>query len=277
MDESMQKRELHVMPPEIIVKALAAALGLLALFLLVQTVKAFKEYRYVGSGVTATNTITVSGAGEVFAVPDRATFSVTIREEGTEVADAQDKATEKANVIISYLKSSGVEEKDIKTINYNVNPKYEWEQRACVPGTYCEPGRQTLVGFEVWQTIQVKVQDPSDAGDLLSGVGSRGASEVSGLSFTIEDEDALKSEAREMAIKEAEEKAEMLAKQLGVSLVRVVGFYEDSYGYPEPYYGKGGVMMDAAMSVRAESAPSPELPTGENKITSNVNVTYEIR
>lgn len=277
MDESIQKRELHISPPDIIVKAGAAALGLLALFLFVQTAKAFKEYRFVGSGVTATNTITVSGMGEIFAVPDRATFSVTIREEGVEVADAQDKATEKANAIISYLKSSGVEEKDIKTVNYNVNPKYEWEQKACVAGTYCEPGNQKLVGFEVWQTIQIKVQDPKKAGDLLTGVGSRGASEVSGLSFTIEDEDALKSEARDMAIIEAEQKAEQLAKQLGVSLVRVVGFYEDSYGYPEPYYGKGGVMMDVAMSARAEAAPSPELPTGENKITSNVNVTYEIR
>ncbi len=275
MDE-MQKRELHISPPDIIVKAGAAVLGLLALFLLVQTVKTFKEYRYVGSGVTATNTITVSGMGEVFAVPDRATFAVTVREEGAEVADAQDKATEKANAIISYLKSSGVEEKDIKTINYNVNPKYEWEQKACVAGTYCEPGNQVLVGFEVWQMIEVKVQDPKKAGDLLTGVGSRGASEVSGLSFTIEDEDALKSEAREMAIAEAEEKAEALARQLGVSLVRVVGFYEDSYGYPS-YYGKGGMAMGDTMSVRAEAAPAPELPTGENKITSNVNVTYEIR
>lgn len=277
MDESVQKQELHIVPPDIMVKAAAAALSLLALFLLVQTVKAFKEYRYVGSGVTATNTITVSGMGEVFAVPDRATFSVTIREEGAEVSDAQDKATEKANAIISYLKSSGVEEKDIKTVNYNVNPKYEWEQKACVPGTYCEPGNQVLVGFEVWQSIQVKVQDPAQAGDLLTGVGSRGASEVSGLSFTIEDEDALKSQAREMAIAEAEEKADALARQLGVSIVRVVGFYEDSYGYPEPYYAKGGVMMDMAMSARAEAAPAPELPAGENKITSNVNVTYEIR
>lgn len=277
MDELVQKRELHISPPDIIVKAAAAALGLLALFLLVQTVKSFKEYRYVGSGVTATNTITVNGAGEVFAVPDRATFTVTVREEGAEVAAAQDKATEKSNAIISYLKSSGVEEKDIKTINYNVNPKYEWEQKACVAGTYCEPGNQVLVGFEVWQMIEVKVQDPKKAGDLLTGVGSRGASEVSGLSFTIEDEDELKSKAREMAIAEAEEKAEALAKQLGVSLVRVVGFSEDSSGYPMPYYAKGGMAMDAAVSNESMRVPAPELPAGENKITSNVNVTYEIR
>lgn len=260
--------------PDIVVKTAAAALGILALFLLVQTLKALKEYRYVGSGVTATNTITVSGDGEVFAVPDRATFTVTVREEGADVAGAQDKATAKINAIISYLKDAGVEEKDIKTQSYNVNPKYEWEQATCAGG-YC-PGNQRLVGFEVYQTLEVKVQDPQKAGELLTGVGGKGASEVSSLSFTVEDEDALRAEAREQAIAEAKEKADALAAQLGVSVVRVVGFYEDAGGYPPmPYAARGGMAMDAVATQEAKVAPS--LPTGENKIVSNVNVTYEIR
>lgn len=275
MDEQFTSRqELRVFPPDLIVKVAAAALGMLAIFLLAETFKSLKEYRYVGSGVTATNTITVSGMGEVFAVPDQATFTVTVREEAVEVGDAQDAATEKANAIISYLKGAGVEEKNIKTISYNVNPRYEWEQDTLCREGYC-PGNQVLVGFEVWQMLEVKVEDPKQAGELLTGVGGRGASEVSGLSFTIEDEDELRSQAREMAITEAKEKADALAKQLGVSVVRVVGFYEDSYGSPIPYaYGKGGDMLMAA-----ESAPraAPDLPAGENKITSNVNVTYEIR
>lgn len=276
MDEQITKRELHVSPPDIIVRIGAVALGMLVLFLLGATLKIFKEYRYVGSGVTATNTISVSGMGEVFAVPDQATFTVTVREEAGDVASAQDKATAKINAIIDYLEDAGVEENDIKTQSYNVNPKYEWEQAVCRTDGYCPPGNQVLVGFEVWQTLEVKVQDPKMAGDLLTGVGSQGASEVSSLSFTIEDEDELRSEAREQAIAEAKEKADALASQLGVSIVRVVGFYEDSYGAPLPYaYGRGGVTMDAAMSETKAVAPS--LPTGENKITSNVNITYEIR
>lgn len=277
MDEQMGgERKMRVMPPDLIIRIGAVVLGMLVLFLLAQTLKTFKEYRYVGSGVAASNTISVSGNGEVFAVPDRATFTVTVREEADDVAGAQEKATEKMNGIITYLKGAGVEEKDIKTVSYNVNPKYEYTQAACTNFS-CPPSNQKLVGFEVWQMLEVKVQDPKKAGDLLSGVGSQGASEVSGLSFTIEDEDALKSEAREKAIAEAREKADQLARQLGVSVVRVVGFYEDSYA-PMPYgYGKGGMAMDVAMSARAEAAPAPELPTGENKIVSNVNVTYEIR
>lgn len=276
MDEQFNgERKLRIQPPERIVQFGSVVLILLAVFLAAQSIKAFKEFHYIGSGVAATNTISVSGMGEVFAVPDRATFSVTIREEAKEVTDAQDKATAKSNTIIDYLKGAGVEEKDIKTVSYNVNPKYEYSQGTCTQYS-CPPSKQTLTGFEVYQSLEVKVQDPKKAGELLSGVGGKGASEVSGLSFTIEDEDQMKADAREEAIADAKAKADELAKQLGVKIVRVVGFYEDAGGYM-PYYAKGGVAMDVAMSARAEAAPAPQIPTGENKITSNVNLTYEIR
>ena len=250
----------------------AAALGMLALFLLVGTISELKGLRYIGSGVAATNSISVSGDGEVFAVPDTATFSVTVQEEAKEVKDAQDAAAKKNNDIIAYLKTEGVDEKDIRTTDYNVNPQYDYTNAACTQG-YCPPGKQVLRGFQVSQTLTVKVRETKKAGDLLSGVGSRGASSVSGLSFTIDDQDALEAEARDKAIAKAQDKAEILAKSLGVRIVRVVGFYENEGGYPSPMaYGMGG---DAVMS--REAKVTPELPLGENKIVSNVTVTYEIR
>src|SRR3989344_211052 len=118
------------------------ALGFLALFLLVSTISEFKGLRFIGSGVAASNTISVSGEGEVFAVPDTATFSVTVRETAKQVKDAQDTVTKKGNDIIAYLKAGGVEEKDIKTTDYNVNPQYEWTQSVCPQSGYCPPGKQ---------------------------------------------------------------------------------------------------------------------------------------
>ena len=251
----------------------ATALGVLALFLLVATIKVLKEYRFVGSGVTATNTISVSGNGEVFAVPDIATFSVTVQEEAKEVKPAQDEATKKSNDIIAYLKSEGIDEKDIQTTDYSVYPQYDYMQSACREG-YCPGGKQVLRGYQVSMTLTVKVRDTEKAGELLSGAGSRGVSQVSGLSFTIDDEDALQAEAREKAIEEAGGKAEELADQLGVSIVRVVGFSEDGSYPPMPYaYGRGGDVMMAMES----KAAAPEIPTGQNKIISNVNISYEIR
>lgn len=251
-----------------------AVLGLLALYLLVLAVSEFKSMRYIGSGVSASNTITVSGEGEVSAVPDTATFSVTIQERAKTVEAAQEVATEKSNDVVDYLTGQGIEEKDIQTADYSVYPEYEYVD-ASSDGVY-RPGRQVLIGYQVSQTITVKVRDTEQAGTLLSGVGERGVSQVSGLSFTIDDEEALQNSARDEAIAKAKEKADTLARSLGVKVVRVVGFSENGSYPPTPYaYGRGGAVMNMAMAEDAKAAPA--LPTGENKIYSNVTITYEIR
>ena len=251
----------------------AATLAALTLFLIVGAMSELKSYQFIGSGVTATNTISVNGEGDVFAIPDTATFSVTVQEKAKQVKDAQDAASKKGNDIIAYLKQGGVEDKDIQTTDYSVSPQYEWSQGVCPQGaSYCPPGKQVLTGFQVSQTLTVKVRDTKKAGELLSGVGSRGATQVSGLSFTVADEESLKAQARGKAIAQAKGKAEVLAKSLGVSLVRVVGFNENGGGGPI-YYAKASM----AMGMGGAESVAPEIPVGQNKIVSNVSVTYEVR
>jgi uncharacterized protein YggE len=216
-------------------------------------------------------TISVSGTSEVMAIPDIAQFSFSVRAEGETAAVAQEKSAESINAIMSFLARSGVEERDIKTQGYNLFPKYRYEQRPCTP-TFCPPGQSIQDGFEVSQSITVKVRDTNKAGDLLSGVGEAGATDISGLSFSIDDTDVLKMQAREEAIADAQEQAKALAKALGVRLVRMVNYYEDDYSMPVPYYGMGGDMM-----ARSEMAKTPDVPAGETTITSRVNLVYEIK
>lgn len=245
------------------------AITLLSFYLLALTVTEVRQWRYVGSGIQPTNTISVQGEGEVFAVPDTAMFSFSVIKEGETAEVVQQSATEVANGVIAYLKDNGVEEKDIKTTGYNVYPRYEWEKIVCV--TYpCPQGERKLVGFEINQSIQVKVRDTKRAGEFLSGVGEFGVSNISGLSFTIDDEDDLKREARQAAVADAKEKAEALTSDLGVRLIRVVSFNE----YNVPYYA---ARAESFYGVGGDASSVPEIPVGENRITSTVNITYEIR
>src|SRR5262245_21740079 len=109
MDDSFNgERRLHIVPPDLIVKMGAAALGCLALFLAVLTISEIKSFHYIGTGLAAANTITVDGTGDVFAVPDTGTFSVTVQNEAKDVKTAQAAATTKVNNIIAYLKGAGV-------------------------------------------------------------------------------------------------------------------------------------------------------------------------
>lgn len=272
MDE-IQKKELHIMPPTMIVNAAVVVLGALALFLLIMAVSSLKAYRFIGSGVNATNIISVSGTGEVFAVPDTATFSYSVTDTAKDVTTAQTSVNTKGNAIIAYLKGEGVDEKDIQTADYSVNPQYDYTQSSpCVSG-YCPPGKQMLSGYQVNETVSVKVKDTKKAGTLLSGIGSKGATNMSGLSFTVADQTALEAAARTKAITDARTKAEELAKELGVSIVRVVGFNEN--GGTPMYYAKAMAMDSRAGNQSV--APAPEIAVGQNKINSSVSITYEIR
>jgi uncharacterized protein YggE len=256
---------------ESIKKYIPAVAIVLVAFLAVQTINGLKAYNYIGTG-SAQNTISVTGDGEVFATPDIATFTWSVTETGANVKDAQTKATTKVNAALESLKQNGIEEKDIKTVNFNANPKYEFTQSVCTSFS-CPPSKQTLVGYEVTQSVSVKVRAVDNAGKVIDGVTSAGVSEVSSLSFTVDDQDALIAQARGEAIKKAKAKAKVLAKDLDVDLVRIVSF-SDGNGYPTPIMYK----MDA-MTLQAgrEASVAPSLPTGENKITSNVTITYEVR
>jgi uncharacterized protein YggE len=251
-----------------------AVVVLLALFLCVETVRGFMDLRYVGAGVQATNTINVSGYGEAFGAPDIATFTFTVSSTKTTVAAAQAEATSKINAVTDYLKQQGIADKDIRTSDYSINPQYDYSSGVCANG-YCPPTRGTLTGYEVRQTTTIKVRDTSKAGDLLTGVGSKGATEVSGLNFTFDDPNKLQNDARANAIADAKQKADLLAKQLGVTLVRVVSYSDSNGGYPTPYYAKD--MAYGTGSVANQAVEAPSISIGENKVTSNVNVTYEIR
>lgn len=251
---------------------LILTLVLLAAFLFAETIKSLKEYRYVGGGVTAANVISVTGQGEVFALPDTALFTFTVIEEGDTVSQVTEAAKGKVDAALAALKEKGVEQKDVKTIGYELSPKYEWQPVTCIRFP-CDR-KQVQKGFTLNQSIEVKVRKADSAGELLELVTSKGVQNVSGLSFTIDDEDALQAEARKAAIDEARAKAEKLASDLGVSLVRIVGFNEDG-AMPYTYAQEAGLQMKAANDVAMNAAP--QLPTGENRIVANVSISYEIR
>lgn len=247
---------------------------LLGAFLAIETLNSIRENSYIGKGVYPTNVIAINGTGEVYAIPDTASFSFSVVEEGKTVKDAQDKATKKINAILDAVKKFDIEDKDIKTTGYSSYPKYDYTSSACING-YCPPGKQVLTGYEVSQSITVKVRDTAKAGDVLTKVGGLGASNISGLDFVVDDMDSVKDQAREKAVADAKAKAKVLSKTLGVRLTKVVSFYESGdmpmpmyYAKAESAMGMGGDMVSAR--------PAPSIPTGENKIVSNVTITYEV-
>ena len=245
-------------------KAGGAVLILLAIFLFSKTISEVKGWRVIGKDIPPQATITVSGKGEVVVKPDIATFSFGIQEESLVVGEAQEGVAKSENEILAFLEKNGVAKDDIKVSGYNIYPRYDYARSS---------GKQTLAAYVVSESVEVKVRKIGDAGKLIGSLGELGATNLSGLTFSVDKQDDALKEAREKAIADAKANARKLAKELDVSLARIVSFSENGGGYPPPiYYAKAEMGMGGDMS-RA----TPELPSGTNKITSNVSVTYEIR
>lgn len=224
-------------------------------------------------------TINVEGVSKVMVVPDIGVFTFSVETENMEVAKAQEESGEKINAIMAFLKSEGnVEEKDIKTTGYNTYPRYEYETaRLCIQGD-CNRER-VLKGYVVSQSVEVRVRDTKKAGELIAGVGNLGATNLSGLSFTIDDLEGKKEEARLLAVEDAREKAKRLAKELDVRLGDIVSFNDNDGGYPRPMYNeKQALMMDSAVGGAVEEISyAPEISVGENEIVARVTITYKLK
>ncbi len=242
-------------------------LVLLMAFLAITTANAVNDF---GRPENGTNAITVTGEGKASVVPDIAQLSFTVQENASTVAAAQDAATKRTNDALAAIKMLGIADKDVKTTGYQVYPQYE--QKPCSPGGSCG-GNPTISSYQVSQSIELKVRDTDKAGTVLQKLGTLGVQNISGPNFMVDDDNKAQEDARAEAIKDARTKAEVLAKQLGVRLGKVVSFSE-SGGYPMPYYAKGGVAMDSAVR---NQAVAPTLPVGENDTNVTVSITYEIR
>jgi len=215
------------------------------------------------------NTITVSDTGEVYAKPDLALTTFSVITEAKTVAEAMSENTKKMNAVIDFVKGQGVEDKDVKTTSFNIYPRYEYQKVETEIYPY-PPGKRVLVGYEVTQSLEVKIRDMTKIGDIIQGATDAGANQVGDLQFTIDKQDELKKEARTQAIEKAKTKAKELTDQLGVKLVRIINFSESSV---IPYY----YGLEKAAAPSGVGGGAPQIETGENKIEVTVTITYEIR
>lgn len=222
----------------------------------------------------------VTGEGRAVAVPDVAKFTFSVVTEGGKAIETlQADNIKKVNDAIAYLKEGGVDEKDISTEAYNVEPRYQnvscvsrltngFAQQVCPPAE--------IVGYTIRQTVAVKVREMEKVGELLGGVVSRGANSTSGLQFTVDEPAKVEAEARGKAIAQAREKALAVAKAGGFRIGKLIMIEENNY--PMPYYAKDGLGgAEMSVSSRPAMAPAPTFEPGSQDVTVNVSVRYEIK
>lgn len=245
-------------------KTLYVLVGLLSVALIIfvafLTRNEAREFNYIGRSAEQDNTITISGTAKTVVVPDIAKIQLGVFTTAKEVVDAQKENTDRMNTVIDALKKLDIDEQDIKTAYYNVDPQY----------SYTDAGR-VFTGYRISQAIDVKIRDINKTGNIIDAATKLGVNDVGTLRFEVDDIDDVKQQARIEALANAKEKAEEMAGALGVKLGRIVSFSEDTIVPQMPIFAR-----EATFALGSDVAVAPTIEPGVTDVTATVFVTFEI-
>ena len=215
-----------------------------------------------GAGVSDQPRISVRGTGIVSAKPDMANLQIGVQIQNASLDAAQTEATSKMDAAMQQLKAAGVDEKDISTSQYNVEPVMN----------YRENQPPVVTGFRVTNMLNVKLRDIAKAGKIIDDLVKAGANTVYGLSFGFSDPTALMKQAREQAMNDAKAKAGELATLGGVTLGTPL-LIEDAGANVPPVVMDGMATRNAAQDMAAGAAIIP----GQQEIRVEISVVYSIK
>lgn len=208
------------------------------------------------------STITLQGLGEIAAAPDMATLTTGVVTQGDTARDALDLNNESAGALMQTLRDLGIEDRDLQTSNFSIQPQYERQNNN---NTRRDP---KIIGYQVSNTVSVRVRDLTQLGVVLDQVVSAGANTINGINFAVSEAADLENAAREAAVADALAKAKLYTDAAGVSLERILEISETDYGRPQ--------QENFAMARMSADAAQVPVAAGELTFTSRVNVVWEI-
>ncbi len=208
---------------------------------------------------TKSDTFNVTGEGTVVAKPDIATLSVGISAQASTVKSAQDQINSAINRVSEAIKKLGVEQKDIQTQNYQINPNYDFQGST-----------QRITGYSASTDLSIKMRNIDLVNQVIDEATANGANQVGSISFDVDDRTKLENEARQKAVAAAKKKAQDAAGIAGFRLGKIVNYSEGFDGGPQPIPLRtiaapgGGEKLDTAVE------------PGSSEIRIVVTLSYEI-
>ncbi len=204
-------------------------------------------------------TLSISATGSVDVAPDIAFITTGVTSEAKTAAKAMADNRSAMSGVFQALKASGVDDRDMQTSNFSMQPQYDYSSRN---------GPPKLTGYTASNQLSVRVRDLSSLGETLDALVDAGGNTFSGLRFALDDDRGAKNQARSVAMKDAIARAELYANASGYEVARIVTISENASYAPQP-----AMMMEA----RSMSADSTSIASGEVGYSITVNVVFELR
>ncbi|WP_059016572.1 SIMPL domain-containing protein [Mycobacterium sp. M26] len=200
--------------------------------------------------------VTVVGNGQVKGVPDTLTADVSIEASAPDVTTATNQTNDRQKSVLNALNASGIDAKDISTTGVSLQPQY---------GT----DGSTISGYRASNSIQITIRKLDTASQVLANVISAGgdATRINSVSYSIEDDSKLVSDARARAFNDAKERAAQYAELSGLSLGKILLISESPGSEPPP---------PPTPMPRGAMASDVPLQPGEQTVGFSVTAVWEL-
>ena len=206
--------------------------------------------------------ISLTGHGEIHAVPDIAFVTLGVSDSGKTAREALDANTKAMTNLMATLKAANIAPKDIATLNFSVGPRYDNGQNNGQP--------LKIVGYEVSNSVTITVRKIDGLGEILDKAVSSGSNQINSISFSIANPQSAMDDARKLAVADAQRKAKLYETSAAFTLGNIVSLTENGGGLVEPQ------MQMRAKMMATDAAPVP-IVQGEQVIMADVNITWEIK
>jgi uncharacterized protein YggE len=222
----------------IYIYAVIIAVGVsVALAFMQQGVTNEAKAQYNNSNINARE-VTVTGFASRVIKPDKVVLTLTVENEDAKISDAIKNNATSVSKVIEVLKSLGINDEQITTSQYSVNPVYSLEQVGDIECShYTPPRKECLVGYRATYVLTITMDSDANIGKVVDAVSEAGVTSITGIGFTLSEElhKSVMDELIKDAVEDAKSKAEKLLMPLGESIgkVKSIRYYP---GYYYPYF-----------------------------------------
>ena len=204
------------------------------------------------------DTVTVSGSGEVRAQADRAVVRVAVLSTGDDIESVRTDLSENATSMREALTDMGVDESQIRTNHYDISSNERYGPRG-----EDEPRYRAIHSFTI------TVEDPDRVGEVIDTAVGNGASEIDRVQFTLSPEkrEDLREQALEAAMDAARTEASTVAEteDLEIQGVQRVSTTEFSRSSPR-----------TVAATPASGGASTSISSGPVTVSADVTVVYDV-
>jgi hypothetical protein len=211
-------------------------------------------------------TISVTGVGEIQAIPDRLQLRFGVTERNQSVQEGSAAMGKILGQALAFLKKSGIDEKRIQTSHVNIRREERFNHQT---------GEATFTGYALSQSFAITLEDPAMYEKIFAGLIGLGINEVQEVSFFLSEPQKYHSEALALAVKDAQRKGGILAETAGFTLGKAVSIQEgQQWQMPSPRMMRNAPMAAMEMSADAGSGIGEGMAVGTIPVRVDISVVF---